>query len=45
MHLVLVNRLGGLNLLRKSVGRLNNYPGMTIDFYRGRKATKQQLIK
>ena len=33
MHEVLVNRLGGLNLPRKSV---------TLDVYRGRKTTTQQ---
>ena len=38
MHEVLVNRLGGLSLPRKSVVRLTNRPDMTIDVYRGRKA-------
>ena len=42
MHEVLVNRLGGLNLPRKSVVRLTDRPDMTIDVYRGRKATIQQ---
>ena len=41
MHEVLVNRLGGLRLLRKSVGRLTDRPDMTIDVCRGRKTTKQ----
>ena len=42
MHEVLVNRLGGLSLPRKSVVRLTDRPDMTIDVYRGRKATTQQ---
>ena len=42
MHEVLVNRLGGLSLPRKSVVRLNDRPDMTTDVYRGRKTTKQQ---
>ena len=36
MQEVLVNGLGGLNLLRKSVVRLADRPDMTIDVYRGR---------
>ena len=43
MHEVLVNRLGGLRLPRKSVVRLTDRPDMTLDVYRGRKTTKQQL--
>ena len=43
MHEVLVNRLGGLSLPRKSVVRLTDRPDMTLDVYRGRKTTKQQL--
>ena len=39
MHEVLVNRLGGLSLPRKSVVRLTDRPEMTIDVYRGRKTT------
>ena len=31
MHEVLVNRLGGLNLPRKSVVRLTDRPDMTLD--------------
>ena len=31
MHEVLVNRLGGLSLPRKSVVRLNDHPDMTLD--------------
>ena len=42
MHKVLVNRLGGLSLPRKSVVRLTDRPDMTIDVYRGRKTTIQQ---
>ena len=42
MHEVLVNRLGGLSLPRKSVVRLTDRPDMTLDVYRGRKATMQQ---
>ena len=39
MHEVLVNRLGGLSLPRKSVVRLTDRPDMTLDVYRGRKTT------
>ena len=42
MHEVLVNRLGGLSLPRKSVVRLTDHPDMTLDVYRGRKTTVQQ---
>ena len=42
MHEVLVNRLGGLSLPRKSVVRLTDRPDMTIDVYHGRKTTMQQ---
>ena len=42
MHEVLVNRLGGLSLPRKSVVRLADRPDMIIDVYRGRKTTIQQ---
>ena len=42
MHEVLVNRLGGLSLPRKSVVRLTDRPHMTLDVYRGRKTTMQQ---
>ena len=34
---VLVNRLGGLRLPRKSMVRLTDRPDMTLDVYRGRK--------
>ena len=46
MHEVLVNRLGGLSLPRKSVVRLTDRPDMTLDAYRGRKTTmhKQQIL-
>ena len=39
MHKVLVNRLGGLSLPRKSVVRLIDRPDMTLDVYSGRKTT------
>ena len=39
---VLVKRLGGLSLPRKSVVRLPDRPDMTLDVYRGRKTTTQQ---
>ena len=39
---VLVDRLGGLSLPRKSVVRLTGHPDMTLDVYRGRKTTIQQ---
>ena len=42
VHEVLVNRLGGLSLPRKSVVRLTDRPDMTLDVYRGRKTIKQQ---
>ena len=42
MHEVLVNRLGGLSLPRKSVVRLTDRPNMTLDVYRERKTTIQQ---
>ena len=45
MHEVLVNRLGGLSLPRKSVVRLTDRPDMTLDVYRGRKTTQQQQLK
>ena len=44
MHEVLVNRLGGLSLPRKSVIRLTDRPDMTLDVYSGRKTTMQQLL-
>ena len=40
---VLVNRLGGLSLPRKSVVRLTDRPDMTLDVYRGRKTTIQHI--
>ena len=42
VHEVLVNRLGGLSLPRKSVVRLTDRPDMTLDVYRGHKTTMQQ---
>ena len=44
MHEVLVYRLGGLNLPRKSVVRLTDRPDMPLDVYRGRKTTILQLF-
>ena len=44
MHEVLVNRLGGLSLPRKSVVRLTDRPDMTLDVYRERKTTIQQQV-
>ena len=41
-HEILINRLGGLSLPRKSVVRLTDRPDMTLDIYRGRKTTTQQ---
>ena len=46
VHEVLVNRLGGLSLSRKSVVRLTDRPDMTLNVYRGRKTTiQQQLVR
>ena len=42
MHVVLVNRLGGLSLSRKSVVRLTDCSGMTLAVYLGCKTTTQQ---
>ena len=42
VHEVLVNRLGGLSLPRKSMVRLTDRPDMTLDVYRGRKTIQQQ---
>ena len=42
MHEVIINRLGGLSLPRKSVVRFTDRPDMTLDAYRGRKTTNQQ---
>ena len=41
MHEVLVNRLGGLSLPRKSEVRLTDRPDMTLDVYCGRETTIQ----
>ena len=43
VHEVLVNRLAGLSLPRKSVVRLTDRPDMTLDVYRGRKTTIQPI--
>ena len=37
MHKVLVNRIGGLSLARKSVDRLADRSDITLIVYRGRK--------
>ena len=42
VHEVLVNRLGGVSLPRKSVVRLTDCPDMNIDVYPGRRKTTQQ---
>ena len=42
MQEVLLNRLGGLSLPRKSVVRLADRLDMTLDVYGGSKTTKQQ---
>ena len=42
VHEVLVKRLGGLRLPRKSVVMLNDRPDLTIGVYRGRKTRTQQ---
>ena len=44
VHEVLVNRLGGLSLPRKSVDRLSDRPYMTLDVYRERKTTLLLLL-
>ena len=44
-NIILVNRLGGLSLPRKSVVRLTDRPDMTIAVYRGRKTVTQQQLK
>ena len=45
MHEVLVNRLGGLSLPRKSVVRLTDRLDMTTDVYRGRKTTTTTKLR
>ena len=45
VHEVLVNRLGGLSLPRKSVVTLTDRPDMTLDVYHGRKTTIQQIVQ
>ena len=44
MHEVLVNRLGGLSLPRKSVVRLTDRPDMTLDVYRGRLSLPRKSV-
>ena len=43
VHEVLVNRLGGLSLPRKSVGRLTDRPDMAMDVYRGQNTTQKHI--
>ena len=45
VHEVMVNRLGGLNLPRKSVVILTDRPNMTIIVYHGCKTTQQQQYR
>ena len=45
MHEVLVNRLGGLSLPRKSVVSLTDHPDMTLEVYLRRKTTMQKQQK
>ena len=45
MHEILVNRLGGLSLPRKSVVRLTDRLDMTIDVYREHKQQKRAANK
>ena len=45
VHEVLVSRLRGLSLPRKSVVRLTDRPDMTLDVYRGRKTKIQQQLQ
>ena len=45
MHKVLVNRLGGLSLPRKSVVRLTDRLDMTTAVYHGGKTTEQLKLK
>ena len=44
MHEVLVIRLGGLSLPRKSVVWLTDRPDMTLGVYGGRKSTTKQYV-
>ena len=44
VHEILVDRLGGLSLPRKSVVNLTNRPDLTIDVYHERQTTTQQLL-
>ena len=44
VHEVLVNRLGGLSLPKKSVVRLSDRSDMTLDVYRGCKTTTTTFI-
>ena len=42
VHQVLINRLGGLSLPRKSVVRFTDHPDMTLAVYCGLQTTTQQ---
>ena len=44
MHKVLVNRLGGLSLPRKSVVRLTDRLDMTIDVYRKQQHNNNNIV-
>ena len=44
VHELLVHRLGGLSLPRKSAVRLTDRPNMTLDVYRGRKITTKTIV-
>ena len=45
MHEVLVNRLGGLSLPRKSVVRLTDRRDMTLDVYGGKATVQHRLVE
>ena len=45
VHEVLVNRLGGPSLPRKSVVKLTDRPDMTLDVYRETTIQQQQMFK
>ena len=44
MHEVLVNRLGGRSLPRKSVVRLTDYPDLTTDVYQEQRDTHARVL-
>ena len=45
MHEVLVNRLGGISLPKRSVVMVTDCPDMTTDVYPGSKTTTQQQLQ